>query len=200
MSRLGKKPITLPSGVSVSLDTASRKVQVKGPKGTLAWQYPTGIAVKESKDEKAAHLLVTLEQSFNNGLIDSSQKALWGLTRSKIHNMAEGVAKGFTVNLEIHGVGFKAQVEGEKIVFALGASHPVVYRLPAGVTATVDPKQTLLNVTGVDREMVGQVASDIRALRPPEPYKGKGVRYAGEVIVRKAGKAAAAAGAGGTKK
>ncbi len=200
MSRLGKKPIFLPSGVSLSISAEDRQIEVKGAKGLLKWKYPAEISLKESKGEQGARLDVSLEAAHKGELIDKKSKALWGLAWSKINSMTQGVFKSFVLTLEIHGIGFKAQVEGQKIIFALGASHPIIYHVPVGVTVSVDPKQTILTISGCDRELTGQVASDIRALRPPEPYKGKGIRYAGEVIVRKAGKSAAVAGSGGAKK
>ncbi len=176
MSRIGKKPIGVPKGVSIKLE--GRGVRVKGPNGELAWEVPFNISVKEAE----GNLLV--ERADDN----RQTRALHGLSRSLLANMVTGVSQGFTRAMEITGVGYRAQVQPGKIVFSLGYSHPVEYPLPAGISAEVDKKQTALTLKGADKQKLGQVASDIKALRPPDAYKGKGIRYAGERIKLKAGK------------
>ncbi|MDA8387382.1 MAG: 50S ribosomal protein L6 [Nitrospiraceae bacterium] len=176
MSRIGKKPIVIPGGVNVKLD--GRNVSVKGPKGDLAWEVPFRITVNVADGS----LLV--------GRSDDNRqtRALHGLARSLINNMVIGVSEGFRRALEITGVGYRAQVQGGKMIFSLGYSHPVEYQLPEGVSAEVDKKQTSITLAGADKQKLGQAAADIRALRSPDAYKGKGVRYAGERIKLKAGK------------
>ena len=178
MSRIGLKPISVPSGVSVSQDGQS--VTVKGPKGELSHELPEGISL--SQDDG------TLSVSRDS---DARQtRALHGLNRSLIANMVEGVSDGFAKKLEIVGVGYRAAAKGsDKLELALGFSHPVEVVAPEGVSFEV-PTPTEIYVRGIDKQVVGQVADDIRKLRKPEPYKGKGVRYSGERIIRKAGKAA----------
>ncbi|MST31214.1 50S ribosomal protein L6 [Acidimicrobiaceae bacterium USS-CC1] len=178
MSRIGRSPITLPSGVEVSL--ADRTVTVKGPKGTLRRDLPGAITVRQEEQT----LLVERPDD------ERQNRALHGLTRSLVNNMVVGVTDGFTKELEIVGVGYRATARGaEQIELALGFSHPVVVDAPDGITFEV-PAPTRIAVRGIDKEMVGQVAANIRKIRKPEPYKGKGVRYAGERVIRKAGKAA----------
>ncbi len=177
MSRIGKKPIEIPSGVEVKV--AEGNIIVKGQKGTLSWSCPQGISVSV-EDGKV----------FVNRSGDSkNEKALHGLTRSLLANMITGVSQGYQKVMEIHGVGYRAQVQGSKILFTLGYSHPVEYQLPEGITATVDQKQTTITLSGIDKQLIGQVAANIRALRSPDPYKGKGVRYSGERLKLKVGKA-----------
>ncbi len=176
MSRIGKKPIGVPKGVSVKLE--GRSVNVKGPNGELSWEVPVRISVKESD----GNLLV------ERGDDQRQTRALHGLSRSLLANMVSGVSQGFTRALEITGVGYRAQVQGSKIIFSLGYSHPVEYVLPQGISAEVDKKQTSLTLKGADKQKLGQVAADIKALRWPDAYKGKGIRYAGEHIKLKAGK------------
>ncbi|MDA8089925.1 MAG: 50S ribosomal protein L6 [Nitrospiraceae bacterium] len=176
MSRIGKKPIEVPKGVTIKLD--GRNVQVKGPKGELAWEIPFRISVKETE----GNLLV------ERGDDDRQTRALHGLSRSLIFNMVSGVSQGFIRAMEITGVGYRAAVQPGKIVFSLGYSHPVEYVLPEGISAEVDKKQTALTLKGADKQKLGQVAAEIRALRSPDAYKGKGIRYAGEYIKLKAGK------------
>ncbi|HET9071070.1 MAG TPA: 50S ribosomal protein L6 [Acidimicrobiales bacterium] len=178
MSRIGRSPIALPSGVEVSL--ADRSVTVKGPKGTLRRDLPGAITVRQEEQT----LLVERPDD------ERHNRALHGLTRSLVNNMVVGVTDGFTKELEIVGVGYRATARGaEQIELALGFSHPVVVDAPDGITFEV-PAPTRIAVRGIDKEMVGQVAANIRKIRKPEPYKGKGVRYAGERVIRKAGKAA----------
>lgn len=177
MSRIGKKPIPLPQGVKIQV---GERLEVQGPKGKLSVPLPEGIRV-EQKDN---HL----------ELVRDSDKlaALHGLTRALAANAVQGVSTGFTRELDIVGTGYRADVKGKVATFTLGYSHPIELLLPAGVDMKVD-KQTHLVVTGHDRQVVGEVASQIRALRPPDPYKNKGVRYTGEALRKKAGKT----GAGG---
>ena len=178
MSRIGKKPIPVPSGVDVSLE--GRRVVVKGPKGTLERQLPPTITVRQDDGT----LLVERPDD------ERENRALHGLTRSLLNNMVVGVTDGFRKELEIVGVGYRAIAQGpNRIELALGFSHPVHVDAPDGITFEV-PVPTRISVVGIDKEAVGQVAADIRAIRKPEPYKGKGVRYAGEYVRRKAGKAA----------
>lgn len=204
MSRLGKRPIALPSGVKVNIDAKNNLAQISGPKGQLSWRYPIFFSLNEEATPQGGGRILKVgvkEIQQNEGL---QVKVTWGLTRSRIANMVTGVAEGFFKKLEIQGVGFKAQVQGKNLQLNLGRSHPINHAIPEGVQISIDPKQTLLTVQGADKELVGQVASQIRSYYEPEPYKGKGIRYAGEVIVKKAGKTAVAgAGAsstGGAKK
>jgi large subunit ribosomal protein L6 len=178
MSRIGKSPIPVPSGVDVTV--ADRNVTVKGPKGTLARRLPPDISVRQDGDE------LVVERPDD----EREHRALHGLTRSLVNNMVLGVTDGFSKDLEIVGVGYRAIAQGpSRLELALGFSHPVVVEAPEGVTFEV-PAPTRITVRGIDKEIVGQVAANIRKVRKPEPYKGKGVRYAGEVVRRKAGKAA----------
>jgi large subunit ribosomal protein L6 len=176
MSRIGRLPITVPSGVDVALD--GRVITVKGPKGSLTRQLPPRIDVAHDGDT------IFVSRPTETKL----DKSLHGLTRTLVNNMVTGVATGFTKNLEISGVGYRAALQGEKLVLALGYSHPVEVDPPAGIQFRVDTP-TRLAVFGADKELVGQIAAYIRSQRKPEPYKGKGIRYAGEQILRKAGKA-----------
>ena len=175
MSRIGKQPITLPPKVKV--DVKSRKVLVEGPKGKLNWQLPARTSAKVDK----GILLVSRAGD------DSQSKALHGLSRALLNNMVTGVSEGFVKKLEIHGVGFKAAVQGKQVNLSLGYSHPVVYDIPEQIKVTVE-ENTKLTIEGPDRQVVGLVASEIRGFYPPEPYKGKGVRYSDERVVRKEGK------------
>jgi large subunit ribosomal protein L6 len=177
MSRIGRSPITVPSGVDVAV--ADRLVTVKGPKGTLSRELPGAITVRQD----GAALLVERPDD------ERQSRSLHGLTRTLVDNMVQGVTNGFQKELEIVGVGYRAEAQGPgSIKLALGFSHPVVYQAPDGITFEV-PQPTRVVVKGIDKEIVGQVAANIRAIRKPEPYKGKGVKYAGEKILRKAGKA-----------
>jgi large subunit ribosomal protein L6 len=178
MSRIGQQPITIPSGVDVTIDGA--RVAVKGPKGELEHTLVGGVSVSRSDD------VLSVERVDDT----RSNRSLHGLQRSLIANMVTGVSDGFVKELEIVGVGYRAQAQGpEKIEIAVGYSHPVHVQAPAGVTFEV-PQPTRIVVRGFDKQLVGQVAADIRKLRKPEPYKGKGIRYAGERVQRKAGKSA----------
>ncbi len=177
MSRIGKAPITIPSGVEVTL--GSEEISIKGPKGTLTQTVPGEITVRQDGDT----LLVERPDDTRQN------RSLHGLTRALIANMVEGVTNEFTKELEIIGVGYRATAKGnDKLELALGYSHNIDYAAPSGVTFEV-PAPTQIIVRGVDKQQVGQVAAEIRDFRKPEPYKGKGVRYKGEYVVRKAGKA-----------
>jgi large subunit ribosomal protein L6 len=178
MSRIGKQPVVVPSGVDVNISGAD--ISVKGPQGVLTMTVPGEIAV--AKDD--ATLVVTRPND------ERQNRALHGLVRSLLNNMVTGVTAGFTKELEIVGVGYRAQAKGPKAIeLALGFSHPVNIDAPEGITFEV-PAPTRIIVKGIDKELVGQVAANIRKIRKPEPYKGKGVRYLGEYVARKAGKAA----------
>jgi large subunit ribosomal protein L6 len=178
MSRIGKKPIPIPKGVTVRLEGST--VVVQGPKGKLDTILPTGIKV-EQKDGN----IVAIREN-------DSQAAVHGLARALVNNAVEGVTKGWTRELEIVGIGYRAEMKGKgMVVFSLGYSHPIEYPLPTGVEAAVDPKQTRVTLSGIDRQQVGQVAAEMRSLRPPDPYKNKGVRYAGERLKKKVGKTGA---------
>ena len=178
MSRIGRAPIPVPSGVTVNV--SDRSVSVKGPQGTLERVLPEPITVREADG------VLLVERPDDS----RTSKALHGLSRSLVNNMVTGVSAGFTKELEIVGVGYRATAQGPtRVEFALGFSHPVPVEAPPGISFEV-PVPTRVIVKGIDKELVGQVAANIRKIRKPEPYKGKGVRYAGEVVLRKAGKAA----------
>ncbi len=178
MSRIGKKPITIPKGVTVKVLPGA--VEVQGPKGKLKQAFPAGINF-----ELADGLLSAKRESDAPSI-----GAFHGLARSLVANAVSGVTHGFKKELDIVGVGYRAEVKGKQIVFALGYSHAVVFDIPVGIDVAID-KQTHITVTGVDRQLVGQVAANIRRLRKPDPYKQKGVRYTGEVLKKKAGKTGA---------
>lgn len=177
MSRIGKKPIIIPAGVKVAL--TGRAVKVEGPKGRLEREMHDQVDIRIEADQ----IQVAPKNPAAGG-------ALQGLSRTLIANMVEGVTKGFSKGLEINGVGYRAELKGTTLSLALGYSHPVEYPLPTGITAEVE-KQTKITVSGIDKELVGATAAKIRSFRPPEPYKGKGIKYADERILRKAGKAGA---------
>jgi len=178
MSRIGRKPIPLPKGVTVKIE--GNTVAVQGPKGKLETALPQGIHVEQQNGN-----LVALREN-------DSQSAVHGLARALVNNAVEGVTKGWTRELEIVGIGYRAEMKGKgTVVFTLGYSHPIEYPLPSGIDVAVDPKQTRLSVTGIDRQKVGQVAAEMRSLRPPDPYKNKGVRYVGERLKKKVGKTGA---------
>ena len=178
MSKIGKKPIAVPSGVEVTVSGGS--VTVKGPKGTLTREFSTAVIITKSDG------VVTVTPGAG------ATSAIWGLTRALVANMIEGVAKGFQRVLEFNGVGFKAQIKGDSLELILGYTNPVIITAPQGVTFAVDKGS--ITVNGFDREAVGHVAAAVRAARPPEPYKGTGIKYKEEIIRRKAGKKAATAG------
>lgn len=174
MSRVGKNPIQIPVGVSVVLDPDT--ITVTGPKGALAQFMMAGILVKQDGDQ----LIVTREND------DPKIRSKHGLMRTLIANMVEGVSKGFEQKLEINGVGYRVSLQGAGLKFNLGFSHDINYSLPSGVTAQIE--QNIITIGGISRQQVGQVAAEIRALKKPEPYKGKGIKYVGERIIRKSGK------------
>jgi large subunit ribosomal protein L6 len=178
MSRIGKKPITIPKGVTVKV--VGDAVEVQGPKGKMRQGFPSGINF-----EMADGTLVAKRSTDDPGLAK-----FHGLARTLVANAVTGVTDGYKRELDIVGVGYRAEVKGKQVVFALGYSHPVVYDIPTGIDVTID-KQTHITVLGVDRQLVGQVAANIRRFREPDPYKQKGVRYTGEVLKKKAGKTGA---------
>jgi len=180
MSRIGRKPIVIPTGVQVSI--AKDSVSVKGPKGTLKMARHKAIDIKQDKDEGKDVLV--FERKGNLG----PERAAHGLMRALVNNMFTGVTKGFEKQLEINGVGYKAEIKGQKITLSLGYSHPIDYTLPEGISAKTD--RNLLILSGIDRQALGGAAAKIRSFRPPEPYKGKGIKYVTETILRKAGKTA----------
>lgn len=182
MSRLGKTAIILPKGVDVS--TSGNKVSVKGPKGTLHHELPTGLSIAIEAGE------LTVKYTPSKELADKFH----GLHRAIIRNMIEGVSKGFEVKLNLIGVGYRATVQGNKVDLQLGFSHPVQLPIPQGVAVAID-KSVNITLSGSDRQVVGQFAANIRSKKPPEPYKGKGIRYENEVVRKKAGKAAKGKGA-----
>ena len=175
MSRIGKKPINIASGVKVTVD--GQTVKVEGPKGRLERTINEQIEVKLDADQ-----VIMTPRS------EPSGSALQGLSRTLVSNMVDGVTKGFTRVLEINGVGYRAELKGSTLNLSLGYSHPVEYPLPQGITAEVDTKANRITVSGIDKELVGATAAKIRSFRRPEPYKGKGIKYAEERILRKAGK------------
>jgi large subunit ribosomal protein L6 len=181
VSRIGKLPVTIPSGVKVAID--SNGVRLEGPKGKLQTILPPGVDVKVEGN------VVRIERRND----ERKSRAVHGLTRKLIANMAQGVSQGFTRVLDINGVGYRAEVKGQEIYMTLGYSHPVVFPLPAGISASVE-RQIIITLTSADRQLLGETAAKIRSLRPPEPYKGKGIKYREEVIKRKAGKAVGSAG------
>ena len=175
MSRVGKKPVPVPSGVTANVSGTT--INVKGPKGALSLVFDERVSVEMDKGE------IKVDPKDES----KAARALWGTTRANLNNIMTGVTKGFERKLEITGVGYRAAVQGKNLQLALGYSHDVLYPIPEGI-AVVTPRPTEIVVTGIDKKKVGQVAAEIRAYRPPEPYKGKGVRYAGEFIFRKEGK------------
>jgi len=178
MSRIGKKPIPLPATVKYTVQ--GNTVLVEGPKGKLTALLPTGITL----EKKDGTLLAVREKE--------ELAALHGLTRALVSNAVEGVTKGWTKELDIVGIGYRAELKGKgTVVFTLGFSHPIEFPLPTGINVAVDPKQTRLTISGIDRQKVGQVAADMRSLRKPDPYKNKGVRYVGERLKKKVGKTGA---------
>ena len=175
MSRIGKKPVTIPGNVTATLD--GQTVKMKGPKGELEFTVPDRVVVKETEDGIKVDPINDERES----------RSMWGLSRTMIMNLVTGTTEGFTKALQINGVGYRAAVQGKELVLALGYSHDVKYAIPEGIDIKC-PKPTEIVVSGIDKQRVGQVAAEIRKWRPPEPYKGKGVKYADETIVRKEGK------------
>ena len=191
MSRIGKKPIPIPDGITVTLN--ERNVSVEGPKGKLSWTHRAEVAVEINEAEK----VITVSRSDD----DRFSRSLHGLTRSLIANMVEGCLKGFVRGLEIYGVGYGVQLQGNKLTVNCGYSHPIVFEVPPGVIVEIQTPQARgdtdpakFTVSGPDKQAVGQLAARIRMVRKPEPYKGKGIRYAGEYVRRKVGKAFAGTG------
>lgn len=176
MSRIGKTPITLPAGVKITLNE-SGSVTVEGSKGKLNWELPKGITAS------IEGTVLTVSRSTE----ERSVRALHGLARALLNNMVTGVSQGFRRDLEIQGVGFRAAVKGDKLDLSVGYSHPILFQIPKEIKVAVTDN-TKISIEGIDKHLVGQVAADIRAYYPPEPYKGKGIRYAGEVVRRKEGK------------
>ena len=175
MSRIGKKPVAIPSGVSVTV--SGQTVTVKGPKGQLAWTVADEVEVKQD----GAQIVLAPREDTQRG------RAMWGLSRTLVSNMVDGVTKGYERALELVGVGYRAAMKGQALSMQLGFSHDVDIKPPEGVTFAT-PKQTEIRISGIDKQVVGETAARIRRIRPPEPYKGKGVRYAGEKVRRKEGK------------
>ncbi|MBH0198512.1 MAG: 50S ribosomal protein L6 [Nitrospira sp.] len=175
MSRIGKKPIAIPGGVEVKV--AGANVSVKGPLGKLDWAVARGVSVAVDQGQ------IVVSRSSE----DRKVRALHGLVRAELNNMIHGVTKGYERSLEITGVGYKTQIQGRTMSFNVGYINPVVYQVPAGIDVKVD-KQTLINVKGIDKRLVGQVAANLRAIKPPDVYKQKGVRFAGETLRKKEGK------------
>ncbi|MDD4624873.1 MAG: 50S ribosomal protein L6 [Candidatus Pacebacteria bacterium] len=176
MSRVGKKPIQIPAGVEIKIE--GNAISVKGPKGAISREIPEGILIEQKENE----ILVSPKS------INKRNKSLWGLMRMLISNMVDGVQKGFEKKLEMQGVGFKANVQGSDLVLEVGFSHDVKLSAPEGIAYSAE--KNIITVSGIDKEKVGQAAAVIRRVRPPEPYKGKGIRYQGEYVRRKLGKKA----------
>ncbi|MDE2290458.1 MAG: 50S ribosomal protein L6 [Elusimicrobia bacterium] len=187
MSRVGNKPVPIPQGVQVKIEDAL--VRVKGPKAELSLALPRPITV----EQKEQTLVVVAGKG-------DGVRALHGMVRARLANLVSGVQQDFKKGLELSGLGYRAELTGEKLKLSLGLSHPVEFQLPKGIKAEIDKKQTKIMVMGADKDLVGQTAARIRALKVPEPYKGFGIKYEGERILRKAGKTAAGAGTGGAKK
>ncbi len=177
MSRIGLQPISIPDGVEVNIDGS--RVRVKGPKGELEQGFRSEISIKEDDGS----LLLSRESD------EPQVRALHGLTRALLNNMVVGTSEGFEKNLEVHGVGYRAELQGSTLILSVGFSHKVEVHPPDGIQFEVDTRAGTIKVTGIDKQLVGQVAADIRLVRKPEPYKGKGIRYKGEYVRRKAGKA-----------
>ena len=175
MSRIGKKPVPIPSGVTANVE--GQTVKMKGPKGALALVLPDDVVVKMDKSSIKVDPRTETKRA----------RSMWGTSRTLVANLVAGVTKGFQDKLDITGVGYRASVQGKNLQIALGYSHDVIYPIPEGI-AIATPKPTEIVITGIDKQKVGQVAAEIRGFRPPEPYKGKGVRYSGEYIFRKEGK------------
>ena len=181
MSRIGKKPVIIPSGVEVKV--TGTELQIKGPKGTLSFNIHPKVFVKVEGSE----IVVDVKAKDNK-----QEKALWGLTRAIIANLVAGVTTGFSKKLEVNGVGFKVAIAGKKLTMSLGFSHPIEVEIPADLEVSVE--KNLITIAGPDKQKVGQFAANVRSLKPPEPYKGKGIKYDDETILRKAGKVVKAVG------
>jgi large subunit ribosomal protein L6 len=179
MSRIGKLPVAIPSGVTITIN--GQDVSVKGSKGELRHTFNKLVKVSQADNT------LTVQP---NDESDNTARGMWGLSRTLLANMIEGVTKGYEKELTIKGVGYKVATKGNDLELALGFSHPVPYKAPAGITFEVDAKKNTIKVSGIDKQRVGQTAAEIRSFRPPEPYKGKGIAYTGEQIRRKAGKTA----------
>jgi large subunit ribosomal protein L6 len=178
MSRIGKKPVPVPANVQASI--SGQEVKVKGPKGELMFMVPEILKVEQGSDG----ISVTPREE------TQAARSMWGMSRTQIDNCVKGVVDGYNQSLEIHGVGFRAQMKGKDLQMQLGFSHDIIYPIPAGITIQLDgpKKDTIVRISGIDKQKVGQVAAELRAFRKPEPYQGKGVRYEGEYILRKEGK------------
>ncbi len=181
MSRIGKQPIPIPDKVKIGIE--GNEVHVTGPRGTVTSLIPAGISCEQKGDE------LVMTRSDDSG----QQRAFHGLARALAANAVKGVSEGFVKGLEIVGIGFRAELRGSSVIFSLGFSHPIEYPIPDGIEVKIE-KQTKISVSGVDRQQVGQVAAVMRGLKPPDPYKNKGIRYAGEALKKKAGKAGAVGG------
>lgn len=180
MSRIGKKPIDIPQGVEAKIDSPTPEtfvVSIRGPKGSLEVPVPEGASVKQVENQ----LIVEVKKPE-----DKHDRSIWGLSRTLINNAILGVTEGYEKKLEINGVGFKAAAQGKKLVLNVGFSHPVDYQIPEGLNVEVD--KNIITITGIDKQLLGQTAAEIRAIKKPEPYKGKGIKYVDEQIRRKAGK------------
>lgn len=178
MSKIGKTPISLPSGVKVSVDN-DNLIKIKGQKGELGQKLAPYVTLKQADNQ----ILVSVKDP-----ADRNQRSVWGLSRSLINNMVRGVTQGYEKKLEINGVGYRAALKGKILVLNVGFSHPVEFALPEGIEAKID--KNIITLLSIDKQLVGEIASQIRRIRPPEPYKGKGIKYIDEVIRRKAGKVA----------
>lgn len=178
MSRVGRKPIEVPKSVEVTVTGAH--VEVKGPKGTLTLEVPPAVSVSVQETDGAKTLVVALQEEGAN--------AIWGTMRALLSNLLTGVASGFSRSLEINGIGYRAALKGKALELEVGFSHPVTFPLPDGVSATVE--KNIVTISGVDKQLVGETAAQLRRIRPPEPYKGTGIKYTDEVVRRKAGKTA----------
>jgi large subunit ribosomal protein L6 len=181
VSRIGRMPVKIPAGVQIQID--GKTVRVRGPKGELTRTFTADLSFHREADVLQV----------KRGSEDRQLRALHGMARAMIQNMVTGVHQGFSKELQLEGVGYRAEIKGSDLVLSLGFSHPVVVKAPQGISFAIDEKARIITVKGADREQVGQVTADIRKIRPPEPYKGKGLRYVGEHVRRKAGKAGKAA-------
>lgn len=185
MSRIGKQPINIPTGVDITIEESHNVLKAKGPKGELQKRFSELLKI-EKTEEGGNKIIVTPKHESRHA------RMLWGLTRSLVFNMVKGVSEGFEKKLQIEGVGYRASVEKDKITLNLGFSHPIEIQAPEKIEFKVE--KNIVTISGIDKEVVGQVAADIRSWRKPEPYKGKGIRYVGEIVRRKAGKKAVASG------